>query len=279
MTAPISTSVKCVAVDLYSGDRVDDFSAAKDAGVELVILKASEGRTRRDATYQARRDAARKAGLLVAAYHFSYAGNVDAQVANFLAATSGDDDPELRFVLDWEDYADSWLSVAEARAFLAAVDAATGKRTVIYASDSFLKERLGAARDGEFASHPLWVAAYRNSALPPTPQASWPAPILWQYTDGTAGGFPRTIAGIPGNSIGQVDLNAAPGMTAEAFRAAWLGDTAAPAHPHDWSWSQAQLKALGLYTDTVDGDPGHNTEVAVAAFIEKYSPQRQGGVS
>lgn len=262
-----------VAVDLYEGDKVDDFAAARAAGIELAVLKASEGRTGRDTTYQTRRDAARKAGLLVAAYHFSYAGNVAAQVANFLAATAGDSDPGLRHVLDWEDYADSWLSIDDARIFLSAVDEATGKRTVLYASASFLTERLGAARDGEFASHPLWIAAYRDSALPPTPQVSWAAPILWQFTDGTAGGFPRAVPGIPGNDLGQLDINAAPGMTPDGFRAAWLGDYAAPAHPHDSAWIQARLNALGASPPlTVDGDLGPQSIAAIAAYIERTNP-------
>lgn len=263
-------SVHCIAVDLYSGDRVDDFAAAKAAGVELVILKATEGASWRDHTYPARRDAARAAGLLVAAYHFSDTDPIQAQVANFLGYVLPDADPGLRFVLDWEknDRTGAFMPSGDAKAWLAAVDAQTGRRTVVYASAGFLLDRLGAARDAEFGSHPLWIAAYRDSVLPPVPQASWASSVLWQYTDRGA------VGGIPGNSFGQVDLNAAPGMTSAAFRAAWLGDHAAPEHPHDAAWVQARLNALGNEPplDT-DGDLGPKSVAAIAAFIEKYAPQ------
>lgn len=262
----------CLAVDLYSGDRVTDFAAVRAAGVQLVILKASEGRTIRDRSYIERRDRARAAGLQVAAYHFSTVADVQAQIENFLGAVLPDADPTLRLVLDWEDYQGSFLSVENARTFLRALDERTGRRTVIYASASFLEERLGNARDAELGSHPLWIAAYRDSAMPPKPQASWTAPILWQYSGDGVGGWPRTIPGIPGNDAGAIDLNSSPGMTPDQFRAAWLGDTAAADHPHDWAWCQAQLSALGLYTGRIDDDPGPKTEAAVAAFIEKYRP-------
>lgn len=35
----------------------------------------------------------------------------------------------------------------------------------------------------------------------------------------------------------------------------------------DWKWSQEKLKAAGFYGAAVDGDPGPQTEKAVAAFI------------
>lgn len=46
-----------------------------------------------------------------------------------------------------------------------------------------------------------------------------------------------------------------------------------PPAAHDWAWVQAQLQSVGLYTgpgDTIDGDPGHDTEAAVAIIVEKY---------
>lgn len=263
-------SVHCIALDLYSGDRVDDFAAGKAAGVQLIIHKATEGQSWTDPTYLSRRAAARAAGLLWAAYHFGTGAPVQAQVDRFLGAVLPDDDPTLRLVLDWELGS---MSATDAKTFLAAVDARTGKRTILYSFLSFLTGQLGSVADREFASHPLWLAAWRDSAEAPAPQASWSRPLLWQYAADGEGGYPRSVAGIPGNALGQIDCNTAPGVSPETFRAAWLGDYAAPAHPHDWAWSQAQLKALGLYTDTIDGDPGANTERAVAAFIEKYAPQ------
>ena len=96
----------------------------------------------------------------------------------------------------------------------------------------------------------------------------WTAPLLWQYAADGQGGFPRSVPGIPGNALGQLDCNTAPGMSVEQFRAAWLGDFSAAEHPHDWSWIQAQLAEEGVYSGKIDGDPGPKTEAAVASFVQ-----------
>lgn len=262
-------TVDLVAIDLYSGDRVSDWAAVKAAGVDLVIHKATEGSTYRDPTYHSRRAATRSAGLLWAGYHFATGAPVVSQIENFLGAVYPDNDPTLRLILDWESGA---LGVAAAKAFLAAVDARTGKRTIVYSYLAFLNNKLGAGPDRDFGSHPLWLAAYRNATTPPVPQASWPSVLLWQYSDGKSGAYPRRVAGIPGNALGEVDCNTAPGMTREQFRAAWLGDFTAPEHPRDWAWVQARLNALGASPQlVVDNQPGNNTAAAVAAFIEEHS--------
>lgn len=259
------------AVDLYAGDRVDDFAAAKAAGVELIIHKASEGQSWRDPAYTLRRASARAAGLLWAAYHFGTGAPVAAQVDFFLGQVLPDDDPTLRLVLDWELGS---MSVEAAKAFLAAVDARTGRRTVLYSFASFLTGRLGNTIDRELGAHPLWLAAWRDSTQPPAPQASWPDLILWQYAADHAGGYPRTVAGIPGDAAGAIDLNTVPGLSAAQFRTAWLAGFAVaptPAEPmHDWAWVQSQLAAAGLYRKKIDGDAGPATEAAVAAFIEAH---------
>jgi lysozyme len=264
------------AVDLFSGDRVEDFARAKAAGVELVIHKASEGQSWDDPKYAVRRASARAAGLLFAAYHFGTGAPVAAQVDKFLSIVLPDEDPTLRLVLDWEVAS---MSVDAAKAFLAAVDARTGKRTILYSFAAFLTGRLGTTRDAELGAHPLWLAAWRDSAVAPTPQASWDRVLLWQYAADHAGGWPRTVDGIPGDAAGALDLNTMPGLTASEFRSAWLAGTPAPAAapatptpepPHDWASSQAHLRARGFYDGVIDGNPGPKTERAVAAFIAAH---------
>lgn len=261
-------TVTPIAVDLYSGDRVDDFAAAKAAGLRLIIHKATEGSTWRDPTFLARRTAAKAAGLLWASYAFGNGSPVQDQVDNFLGFV-GDSDPNDRFVLDWEV---GTMTSDAAKAWLAAVDEKTGKRTVLYSFASFLTSNLGNTRDADFSSHPLWLAAWRDSDNPPTPQASWSAPILWQYEADGEGGNPKTIPGIPGNALGQVDLNCAVGMPPDQFVAAWLGNYQSVDHPHDSAWIQSRLNALGANPPlTVDGDLGPKSVAAIAAFIEAHS--------
>lgn len=53
-------------------------------------------------------------------------------------------------------------------------------------------------------------------------------------------------------------------------KAIFVAPAAAVSEPHDWRWTQARLKALGLYAGAVDGDPGPKTEAAVATFIAAH---------
>ncbi len=258
-----------LCVDLYQGDAVTDFRAVYASGVRLVIHKASEGATIRDPKYAERRNAARSAGLLWGAYHFGRGGNVDAQVATFLSAASPD--AETRLVLDWEVPA---MTTEVARTFLAEVDRATGRPTILYSGEYFLREQLGNVRDTFFGARPLWIARYSNT--PPTPQASWDRAFLWQYTDGESGPEPRAVQGI----TGFVDCSSFDG-TSDELRAAWLGSSSVAPSEAPWSgmfdavrvhggeprtaWVQSSLNSLQLDRKplVVDGLNGPETEAAI----------------
>lgn len=67
-----------------------DLARVKQEGYSFVAVKATEGRTVRDADWPAFRDAARAAGLYLAAYHFLRSDSTAAQQAANLAAHLGD---------------------------------------------------------------------------------------------------------------------------------------------------------------------------------------------
>lgn len=51
-----------------------------------------------------------------------------------------------------------------------------------------------------------------------------------------------------------------------------MGKPAVPAAlVNDWKWSQAKLRAAGFYDGAIDGDPGPQTEKAVAMFVSAHS--------
>lgn len=262
--------VNRLAVDLYSGDNVESFAAARAAGIELVIHKATEGGAFKDKAYAARKPQVLAAGMLFGAYHFGNGAPVETQVKNFLATVGND--PAARLVLDWEQES---MTVAMARDFLRLVDEATGRKTILYTYASFIAERLSTTADAFFGSHPLWIAAY--GPTPPKLQVSWDQYLLWQFSDGASGPEPRKVPGISGAG-GQVDVNHFDG-TAEDLRLSWATDTQAPevaqpapptavrGDPAVFAY-QTKLKAMefDLGPAGADGIPGKDTDAALKAY-------------
>jgi phosphatidylserine/phosphatidylglycerophosphate/cardiolipin synthase-like enzyme len=77
-----------------------DLARVKREGYSFVMVKATEGRTFRDADWPGFRDAARAAGLYLAAYHFLRSDSTAAQQAANLAAHLGD--PAIPVMIDAE---------------------------------------------------------------------------------------------------------------------------------------------------------------------------------
>jgi GH25 family lysozyme M1 (1,4-beta-N-acetylmuramidase) len=202
-------------IDLYHYDAVSSFAEAKVAGVLGVIHKSSTGQSGRDDQYEHRREHAMEAGMLWGAYHWGTAAPAAAQVENFLNAANPDE--QTLIALDFEQTPGNQMTLANAREFLELIEQKLGRKAVIY-SGSTLKNALGSTRDPFFGSHRLWLAQY--GPLPQV-QASWDSYWLWQFTEGkTSDPRRRRIAGIPGNSAGEVDCNYYP-LSTDQLVAEW----------------------------------------------------------
>ncbi len=199
-------------VDLY---HLNDFQGAhepvalaaklKAAGVPALIHKASDGlSTAHDPLCLSRLAAARAAGLLIGAYHFTQPGDGAAQADNFLAAI-GDyaHDPRFLMALDFEPgKGGEKMSLADGRAFIARIIEKTGRAPMVYGGGGMLRDDLAGVLDATFARCPLWLAEYNPTAhiIAPT----WKAYTFWQYREDSAG----------------IDWNVWRGTEAD-FRAAW----------------------------------------------------------
>ena len=84
-------------------------------GIRGIIHKASQGADEVDPLYAERRSAALGAGLRWGAYHFGTGAEVDAQVANFLAAAQPD--AGTLVALDYEPNGPDTMTLLQARAF------------------------------------------------------------------------------------------------------------------------------------------------------------------
>ncbi len=179
-------------IDLSHFNVNPDFQAAKAAGILAVIHKATQGTTFVDPAYDAHRQAATSAGLWWGAYHFGDASDGVAQANFFLARTAGaaqrrpGAEPPRVLALDFEQQ----MTLAQARAFVTRIHAATGRWPILYGGD-YLKQLLGATKDPVLANCDLWLAQYDESAVVPP---NWQAWTIWQHTGS---------ATVPG--IGQCD--------------------------------------------------------------------------
>lgn len=188
--------------DLSNHQGSPDFTAVRSAGLEFVVLKATEGVGYQDPRCAASRARAREAGLVVGLYHFARAGDPVAE-ADFFARSTGGLAPGEFAVLDWEvpaadpvGWCAAWLHTAAQRLAV---------RPLVY-----LNRSLRDGHDwspviaGDFG---LWLARYDGvpDAVPPGP---WPVLAMKQYSD---------EGSVPGVD-GPVDLDVFYG-TAEQLRA------------------------------------------------------------
>lgn len=190
-----------------------DFARLKAAGIPAIIHKATEGRYMRDELFVPRRALAKQAGLLYGAYHFGTNGDVDTQVANFLSVWQPGDLPVLDVELSGKDGATS-MSLAQAEAWVERVINRTKQVPMIYGGGNYLRDVLRPTAASLLSRCPLWWAQY--TVKPPTVLPSaWSRWALWQYTDGKAGGVPRSTDG-----IGACDHNVFAGTETD-LRALW----------------------------------------------------------
>lgn len=181
-----------VVVDLSHYNTVTDFQTIKGDGIVGIIHKATQGTTLTDPDYHARKAAALAAGLWWGAYHFGEGGNGIEQAKYFLSTVNPG--PNDLLVLDLEQNpSGASMTLAEAEDFVKYVEAETGRWPGLYGG-SYVKEILGDNKDTPLAFCWFWLSEYGPEArLVPAAWQSW---TMWQYTDGSVGPEPHSVAGI-----------------------------------------------------------------------------------
>jgi lysozyme len=176
-----------------------DWDLMQVDGVKAIIFKVTESTGYVDPTYKVRKKEARDAGLKTGGYHFMRPGNMKAQVDWFLK--NADFDGEDRACIDHED---EEVSLDDLKEFAAELERRVGRRVTLY-SGHLIKEQVGTTLCSELKDTDLWLAQYGDK--PSWPVATWPKLWAWQFTDGTAGPQPHSVAGVPGDSAGNLDIN------------------------------------------------------------------------
>lgn len=175
-------------------------------GVDVIIIKASEGRTYANPLRVAQAAAARKEHKQVGWYHFLWPGNIQAQAEYFIRCAQPRDGDIL--ACDWETTTSRTVpSCADKDAFLAAVKKLRPHlRVVLYCNLDYWKNRDTTSKCGDG----LWIADPGAAAGHPRVQHSW---VVHQY-------------GIRNHT----DVNVCNFATVEDWKE-WAGASAAPRPP------------------------------------------------
>ena len=170
-------------VDVSSYQEEVDFGVLREQGIEFAYIKATEGDSHKDKSFDLKWEKAALAGIPAGAYHyFSYGVSGAEQAKNFIAAMGDSLEGRLLPTVDME------LSVEEVydppeidevvkglKAFLAVVEEKYGVKPLIYAQKDYYDKYLAA----DFADYPRWVRNVFYPALVDFGE-DW---AVWQYDD------------------------------------------------------------------------------------------------
>ncbi|MEP0805989.1 MAG: LysM peptidoglycan-binding domain-containing protein [Chloroflexota bacterium] len=195
-----------------------DWPKVRATGQRFVFAKATEGDFYSDPTFPANWSGAKTAGLLRGAYHF-FRANVDGrkQAKKFIDyIKSTRDNGELPPVLDLEthDGQTNARIISRAKDWLDEVEAAFGKKPIIYSGQYFLQDHFSEAGGGPPSwakDYPLWLAQYPNvyvEGQQPFLPRGWFKWTFWQYSE------KGRLNGINAN----VDLNVFNGTLEELYK-------------------------------------------------------------
>lgn len=253
-----------IGIDVSDYQAVVDWPSVARAGVGFAFMKATEGVTFVARTFAGHWVGARRAGLARGAYHFFRAlDNPQAQADHFLAtAQVGPDDLPPALDVEVRDGVDARAFTQRVLGWLTKVEAATGRKSLIYTLPSFMQD-LGNPR--ALSAYPLWIAHHDRSA--PIIPRGWATYTFWQYTS------KGSITGIDG----MVDLNVFNGSASDLT--AFIARGVAPAAGRisdqfvyegdagpEVEVIQSLLRAKGFDPGSLDGVFGPRTKAAVMDF-------------
>ncbi len=190
MNLPEVLAIEPLSEAIYEGIDVSnwqgyiDYAQVKASGVEVVYIKASQGRNLKDAYFDLNYENAKKNGLKVGFYHFLTATSVEEaqNEANFFASVISGKIPDCRLVLDYEVF--GGVNATEineiARSFLETTQSLTNKEVMLY-SDLFNSQTVFSRELAE--EYPLWIADYTSRTVLEQARSNWEGWIGWQYTD------------------------------------------------------------------------------------------------
>ena len=173
---------------LYNGIDVSewqgniDFGEVARAGIEVVYIRASEGRGYVDPYFRENYEKAKANGLRTGFYHFLTATNVAEakEEAEFFVSNIKGLEPDCRLAMDFEVFNGLDVSAINeiSRVFLETVEKLSGKECVIY-SDVYNARTVFSKELAD--DYPIWVADYFVEE--PESNGKWKFWVGFQYSD------------------------------------------------------------------------------------------------
>ena len=186
-------------IDISNWQEGANLQYAKNAGYDVVILKATEGATYSDKCFEGFYQQAKNVGMKVGAYHFMSESSDPARQARYFWDAIKDKQLDVIPVLDIESNQQgrSKASVtSRIIEFLEEFKSLSGIDCIIYSYTSFINSYI----DNRVSGYKLWVAEYgRNDGSKQTPSDN----NVWGNWDG----FQYTSNGRISTFPGPVDLN------------------------------------------------------------------------
>lgn len=187
LLAPSSMALSPSSEPIYAGIDVSgyqgniNYSKVKQAGIEIVYMKSSEGSNYVDSHFERNYTEAKRNGLKVGVYHFLTARSVaqaETQAQFFVSLISGKN-IDCKLAMDFESFGNlNKQQINEiAIAFINKVRELSQKDVVVY-SNTYDATYIF---EGEVTEYPLWVAQYGVSE--PQDNGNWTSWVGWQYAD------------------------------------------------------------------------------------------------
>lgn len=171
-------------IDVSDWQGYIDYNQVKNAGIDIVYIKSSQGSNIKDPYFDINYENAKANNLKVGFYHFLTATNIEEaeQQANFFASVISGKQADCKLAMDYEQFNGVGTEQINqiALAFIQKVKELTKKQVIIY-SDLYNSERTFSqelASQGE-----LWIAYYGDYRNLQNINASWNTFIGVQYTD------------------------------------------------------------------------------------------------
>ncbi len=180
-------------IDVSIWEAPVDWPKVRATGQRFAIMKATEGKTWTDPSFHDNWIGAKTAGLLRGAYcYFHPDQDAKGQADCFVSTVKAEnDDGELPPILDLEDAGKLAAAkiISQTKIWLDAVEAAFGRKPMIYSGISFLNTSLAVLGGGPPAwakDYPFWLAWYPytyTDGMTPSMPRGWFNWTFWQYSE------------------------------------------------------------------------------------------------
>ncbi len=178
------SSLSYKGIDVSDWQGYIDYNRVKNAGIEVVYIKSSQGSNWKDPYFEINYQNAKANGLKVGFYHFLTAVNTRQaeQEATFFASVISGKQADCKLAMDYETFQGVDIETINqiSQVFLETVQRLTGKQVIIY-SDLYNASNIFG--ENLSSNYSLWLAYYGDIDRLENINSTWDNYIGVQYSD------------------------------------------------------------------------------------------------